>query len=479
MPTPTASQRPPATPGTQAPPVSRPAIPWSVWKTEVRETLILGGPVVGTQLAQILLSATDTVMAGRLGAADLASVALGGGVFYPLCLYGMGVLMSVSPTVSQLYGAGRHDEIGRQLHQGLWVALVLGVFTAGAAQFCEPIFHALDVNADLIPGAMGYLTAIAWGLPAMYCQIALRGMSDGVSRTRPMFFISLLSFPMNVFGNWVFMYGHFGMPRLGGVGCGVASAIVLWLNFFMMASWVYFSGGYRPYRVFERFEWPRWADIRKLLALGTPIGVGLFMECTLFAAGALLLGRFGDTVVAAHQAALNVASVTFMIPLGISTAASIRVGQAVGRRDPAAVRRAGFTGIGLAAFIMLGCATLLALAPGAIARLYSSDPAVLTLMSRLLLYAAVFQLFDGFQVASNACLRGLKDTSVPALITVVVYWVIGVPVAYCLAIGRGQQADGIWSGFIVALFLAAVLLTIRFDRISRRFASAAGSPGES
>lgn len=479
MPTPTASQMPLATREVQSPSGSPPGIDWSAWKTEIRETLILGAPVVGTQLAQILLNATDTVMAGRLGASDLASVALGGGVFYPLCLYGMGVLMSVSPTVSQLFGAGRHDEIGRQLHQGLWVALVLGFLTIGASRFCEPIFHALDVNADLIPGAMGYLTAIAWGLPAMYCQIALRGMSDGVSRTRPMFVISLLSFPMNVFGNWVFMYGQFGMPRLGGVGCGVASAIVLWLNFAMMAGWVYFSSGYRPYRVFERFEWPRWGEIRKLLALGTPIGVGLFMECTLFAAGALLLGRFGDTVVAAHQAALNVASVTFMIPLGLSTAASIRVGQAVGRQDAAAVRRAGFTGIGLAACIMLGCAVLLATAPGAIARLYSNDPAVLSLMSRLLLYAAVFQLFDGFQVASNASLRGLKDTSIPALITVVVYWVVGVPVAYWLAIVREQQADGVWTGFIVALFLAAVFLTIRFDRISRRFAATAASPGQS
>lgn len=479
MPTPTASQRPLATPGTQAPSLPRPRIDWSAWRREAREILILGAPVVGTQLAQIFLSATDTVMSGRLGASELASVALGGGLYYPLCLYGMGVLMSVSPTVSQLYGAGRHTEIGPQLHQGLWVALFLGMVTLCLAQFCGPVFHLLGVNSDLIPGAVGYLQAISWGLPALYGNIALRGMSDGVSRTRPMLLISLISLPLDIFGNWVFLYGKFGMPKLGGVGCGVSSAMVLWINFTLMASWVAFSRGYRPYHVFERFEPPRWGDIRKLLAIGTPIGIGLFMECTLFAMGALLLGRFGETVVAAHQAALNVASVTFMIPLGISTAASIRVGQAVGRGDPAGVRLAGFTGIGLAALIMLGCATLLATVPGAIAGLYSNDPAVLSLMSRLLLYAAVFQLFDGFQVASNASLRGFKDTSVPALITVVVYWVIGVPVAYWLAIVRGQQADGIWTGFIVALLLAAVLLTVRFDRISRRFAATAAPPRQS
>jgi MATE family multidrug resistance protein len=440
----------------------------SVWKREVRETLILGLPLAGSQLAQILLSTTDTVMAGHYDKADLAAVALGGSIYFPLSLFGMGVLLAVSPTVSQLYGAERHTEIGRTTHQGLWIAAFMGVMTLIAAYFVEPLLGLMKVQESLVRPTMGYITAISWGLPALFGQVALRGMSAGVSRPRPMLVISLLSFPMNVLFNWVFMYGKFGMPQLGGVGCGVASAIVLWLNFLMMAGWVRYYTGYRAYHVFERWDWPDWKEIRSLFHVGAPIAVGMFMECSLFAAGALLLGRFSDTVVAAHQAALNMASVTFMIPLGLSQASSIRVGQAVGRKDYPEVRRAGFVGIGMSAAIMVVSGTCLALFPRAISALYTNNPEVISLMARLLFYAAIFQVFDGLQVSSISVLRGLKDTAVPAGITVVAYWALGLPLAWYLGVFRGHQADGVWMGFILALVVAATLLTLRFEHSSRK-----------
>lgn len=450
--------------------------PWHLARHEIREILILGLPLVGAQLAQILLSTTDTVMAGQVSPQDLAYVALGGSVWYPLSLSGLGVLLAVSPTVSQLYGAERFEEIGHRVHQGLWLALFFSMLTLVGVQFCEPVLQWNNVKPELIPGAIAYLKAISWGLPALFGQVTLRGMSEGVSRPRPLLVISLLSFPLNVLGNWIFINGHFGVPKMGGVGCGVASAIVLWVNFAMMVAWVRWYDGYRPYNLFHHWEWPHLGQMGTLFRLGFPIGVGLFMECTLFAAGALLLGRFGETVVAAHQAALNMSSVTFMIPLGISMAASIRVGQAVGRRDPAGVRRAGFTGILLSAGIMVVSGVCLATFPSAIAAVYTQDAHVKALMARLLVFAAVFQVFDGLQVSSNSCLRGLKDTAVPAAITVVVYWGIGFPLAWWLAIHRGLQADGIWYAFIAALIAAATLLTFRFH-LKSRLPSVRAEPG--
>ncbi len=440
---------------------------WTIARREVRETMALGLPLVGAQVAQILLSTTDTIMAGQISPHDVAYVALGGSIWFPLSLFGLGVLFAVSPTVAQLYGAERYPEIGPKVHQALWLAFMIAGLTFIGVQFCEPLLWWNKVQPELIPGAIAYLNAICWGLPALYGQVALRGMSEGVSRPRPLLVISLLSFPLNVLGNWVFINGHFGMPRMGGVGCGVASAIVLWTNFAMMVGWVNYYEGYRPFHLFHRWEWPHAGEIRGLFRLGIPIGIGLFMECTLFAAGALLLGQFGEQVVAAHQSALNMASVTFMIPLGVSMAASARVGQAVGRRDPVGVRRAGFTGIVLSAGIMVVSGILLATFPGAIAAVYTRDAEVARLMARLLVFAAIFQVFDGLQVSSNSCLRGLKDTAVPAAITVVAYWGIGFPLAWWLAIHRGLQADGIWYAFMAALFAAATLLTYRFHLKSR------------
>lgn len=441
---------------------------WTIARREIRETMILGLPLVAAQLVQILLATTDTIMAGQVSPHDLAYVALGGSLWYPMSLFGLGTLLVVNPTVSQLYGAGDHAKIGSKVHQGLWLAMILGAFTLCGVQFAEPVLRWNHVEPSLIPGAIAFLKSICWGLPALFGQVALRGLSEGVSRTRPLLVIALLAFPLNIFGNWVFINGHFGLPKLGGVGCGVATAIVLWVDFALMLAWVRWYDGYSPYRVLRQWEWPHWSEIRALFRLGIPIGVALFMECTLFAAGPLLLGQFGENVVAAHQSALNVASVTFMIPLGFSTATSIRVGQAVGRRDAVGVRRAGFTGILLCAAIMVVNGALLATIPGPLASLYTREPEVAGLMAQLLFLAAIFQVFDGVQVSSNACLRGLKDTAVPAAITVVAYWAIGIPLAYWLAIHRGQQAVGVWVAFIAALGVAAALLALRFDRKSRR-----------
>jgi MATE family multidrug resistance protein len=283
--------------------------------------------------------------------------------------------------------------------------------------------------------------------------------------TRPILYAGILAVGANVFGNWVFMYGNLGMPRLGAVGCGVASAIVMWIMFGFLAVYSLRHPAYRRYHAFSHFDWLRVAEIRALVRLGMPIGLSLFMEASLFGAVMLLMGSLGTTVVAGHQIALNVASITFMVPLGLGFAISVRVGQAVGRGDGPGARYAGLVGISIAGLFMACAAVVIFAVPDGIASIYTNDPAVLEMAVTLLLMAAVFQISDGLQAAGAGALRGLKDTRLPMIITFVAYWIIGLPLGYALGIRLGYGGRGLWTGIILGLTVAAVLLNLRFFRM--------------
>jgi MATE family multidrug resistance protein len=283
-----------------------------------------------------------------------------------------------------------------------------------------------------------------------------------------MMYASMIALCGNIAGNYIFMYGKLGMPRMGAVGCGVASAIVMWLMFGFMALYIKLNRAYEPFQAFARFEPPDWPQCRALFRLGTPIAISMFMEASLFSTAALLIGAMGTVAVAGHQIALNVASVTFMIPLGLAMAISVRVGQAMGRGDPDAARRAGFTGIALAATFMALSAICIFLFPELIAGLYTNDPAVKNMAVSLLFMAAIFQISDGLQVSGSGALRGLKDTKVPMVITVVAYWVIGMPLGYTLGVTLEGGPRAMWIGFIFGLTAAAVLLNSRFHFATKR-----------
>ncbi len=432
--------------------------------------LRLGLPVIGAQLAAMAMGFTDTVMAGNLSAGALAAVAVGSSVWMTPIMFMAGLLMAVTATVSQLFGAGRDREIGRFARQAVWLAQGLALLIWLAIRNVDPLFDFLEVDPAVVPVTLGYLDAISWGLPAFAAVTVLRYTSDGVSRTRPYLVISVLGLAVNVAANYVFMYGRLGVPAMGAVGCGWASALVMWITFACMAVYVSASGRYRRFALFERFDAPDSRTLAAILRLGLPIGISVFLEASMFTTVALLMGSLGTDTVAAHQVAINIASVTFMVPLGLSIAITVRVGQAMGRGNPADARWAGFTGVAMAMVFMGAAALTLLTFPEAIVGIYTDDETVTRIALDLLLMAAIFQLSDGAQVSGAGALRGLKDTAVPMVFTLVAYWGIGLPLGYTLGITRSMGPQAMWGGLIAGLTVAALCLTGRFYLVTRRLA---------
>lgn len=432
---------------------------------EARAIAALGGPLVINNLVQVTMQVTDTIMAGRLSGMDLAAVAVGGAVFMPVMVIALGILMALTPTVAQLHGAGKHTEVGHWVRQALWLGVIVTVPTVIALRGAEIIMHAFSVDSSIIPAASGYLEAVSWGMLPMNLYFVLRFFSEGTSETRPMMYIALVALPLNVLGNWLFMYGGLGAPALGAVGCGVATAIVMWAMLGMMIVNIR-RRRYRRFAAFDSFEGPHPRALGALLWLGVPIGVTLFMEGSLFGAAALLMAQLGAEFVAAHQIAINFAAMMFMIPMGLSFAISVRVGRAIGRGDPAAARHSGLVGIGLCAAIMLLSALNMLVFRTGIVGLYTSDAVVGSTAVGLLMYAAVFQLSDGVQVATAGVLRGYKDTRASMVLTAIAYWGIGFPLAWWFGIRLGYGANAVWIGLIAGLSAAAALLLWRFMRLA-------------
>jgi MATE family multidrug resistance protein len=296
----------------------------------------------------------------------------------------------------------------------------------------------------------------------------LRFTSEGIGRTRVMLAIAVGALVTNGVLDYVLMYGKLGFPALGAVGTGYATAFTQWLMFLTMLVYVRRRAHYRPLAIFVRFEWPAWPVQRELLWLGLPIAIGIFMESTLFSGVGLIMGTLGTDIVAAHQIALNYASFVFMVPMSISLAISVRVGHALGRGDPVEARLAGFTGIGLCLCFEVLSALSMALFPHQIVGVYTRDAAVAGIAVNLLYMGAVMQLSDGLQVSAMGALRGYKDTRLPMVITVVAYWLVGFPLAWAFGIPMHLSPPIIWAGFLAGLTVAALLLIVRFMRLSRR-----------
>ena len=440
---------------------------------EVRRTLVLAAPLIIGQLTNFGMNFVDTVMAGRLGTVDLGAIAVGSAVWSAGMLFTLGVLLAVSATVSQLDGAGRRAQAGEFTRQALWLALALAAGLITLALGAGPLMLALEVEEAVAELSMGYLRAIAWGAPAMALMLTLRFFSEGAGHTRPTMYIGLLGIALNIPLNWLLMFGNLGFPRLGAVGAGWATAIVLWLQLLLLIAWVAKRPQYRPFSVFGRFSAPNWREIIALLKVGLPIGFMVLMEGGLFVASALLIGTLGALPVAAHQVAMNYTGLVFMVPLGLAGAITVRVGNAIGRGDPEGARRAGLVGMGIALLFAVFSAAVILLFPEQIVRLYTADPEVIALGASLLLFAAIFQISDGLQVAAAGALRGLKDTRIPMLYSVLAYWVIGMSIGWWLTFRAEWGPAGMWVGILSGLSVAAVLLTARYLRLSRQLARAA------
>jgi len=445
---------------------------------EVRATVRLALPLVLAQLAAVGTNVVDALLSGHFSAHVLGAVAVGTSVWSLAIVSGIGVMMAVPPSVAQLDGANHRAEVGAVFRQALWLALILGVLLWFAVRHAEPLVALIGVTPGLRHDVGQFLHAISWGAPALTCYFALRGLSEGLSMTRPSMMFSLGGLVVLAPVGYVFMFGKLGLPPQGARGCGIATATVLWLEMLGFLAYVLNHRNYRGLNLLERFEWPHWGRIGALLHIGLPMAVTLLAEAGLFVAAALLIGTMGEDVVASHQVAINVASVFFMIPLGVAMAITVRVGNAVGRNDARGVRYAGFCGIGLALLTQLLSAGLMLGLPHAIASLYTDNARVIDLAAQLLVLAGLFQFSDGIQVASNGALRGLKDTRVPMAITLFAYWGVGMPVGWWLAFRHGEGARGMWMGLIAGLSVAAVLLFVRFWRSAWRHRWRAAPPGD-
>ncbi|HUG98716.1 MAG TPA: MATE family efflux transporter [Gammaproteobacteria bacterium] len=435
--------------------------------------LRLAGPLVFNNLALAGMSFADTVMAGRLGTIDLAAVAVGGSAWMMVFLAGLGTLMAVSPVVAHAYGAGRWEDAGIALRQALWLSQGLAVIAFLLLLGAGPALAAIGVDPEVVPLTSGYLFAKSFGLPGVFAFLALRFLSEGVGCTRPIMYSAAVGLVVNVFGNWVLMYGNLGFPRLGAVGCGLASAIAMWSMFVTMLAYTLRSRRYARYALWTRFEGPRWPVQREIVGLGLPIAASVEAEAGLFAGAALIMATLGATQVAGHQIAINYAATMFMVPLAFHSATTIRVGQALGRGDAVGARRAGWTGIAMCGLFMLASAVALFLFRDRIAAFYTSDPELRPLAAALLTMAMVFQVSDGLQVGAAGALRGFKDTRVPMLLNVGAYWLLAFPMAWYAGIHARLGPVAVWVALITGLTVAALLLNARFLRLSNRRVAAA------
>jgi MATE family multidrug resistance protein len=441
-------------------------------RTEVRALLILAIPIIIAQLAHTAMGFVDAVMAGRVGPRDLAAVALGNSIWVPLFLLMNGILLATTPKVAQHFGAGRPAQIGPLVRQALWLALFVGLITTSLLWNAEPVLHLMQVDPELIPPTMGYLHGIAFGFPAVAVYHVLRCFSDGLGHTRPSMVLAIGALLLNIPLNYIFIYGHLGVPAMGGVGCGWASALAMWFLLLGMLGWVRWAPYYRASHVFSRLDWPQWAMLRPLLSVGLPIGISVFAEVSIFSVIALLIGGLGASTVAGHQIALNFASLVFMIPYSLAMAVTVRVGHAMGRDDPRHARFAA--GVGMLVALVFAClsASGMLLGRDAIIGLYTTDATVITMATGLIVYAALFQFSDAIQVTAAGALRGYQDTRVTMLITLFAYWGIGLPVGYGLGLsdwfGEPSGPKGLWQGLVVGLTCAALMLGVRLQRSARR-----------
>ncbi|GAB2503808.1 MATE family efflux transporter [Lysobacter humi (ex Lee et al. 2017)] len=437
---------------------------------EIRRTAWLAAPLVAGHVSTGLIGTIDSAIAGQHGTATLAAVAVGTALFWLPMMVPMGTLMALPPSVSRLDGAGRRQAIGPLFRQALWLALVLGLAMFAFLSVVPYALEAMGIAPGIVPGATAFLHGIRWGVPALTLYFCMRYLAEGLHWTLPTMVLGagglLVLLPMG----WILTFGEFGLPEMGAGGLGLASSLMLWAQAIAFAAVLARSGRMRDLRLFERFEAPSWHVQRSLLATGLPIGVTILMEGSLFIVTALLIGRLGTVPAAAHQIAINVASLCFMVPMGVAEATTVRVGHALGRGDAGGVRRAAFAGYAIVLATQLVSAIVLLGANDGIVALYTRDAAVATLAASLLLFAAAFQFPDGIQVLSAGALRGLRDTRMPMLLAAFAYWGVGMPLGCALGFGWGglpaMGPRGMWIGLIAGLVVAAVLLGGRFLRSS-------------
>jgi MATE family multidrug resistance protein len=447
------------------------AVPGRHLALELSETLKLAVPLALTQLGQIAMMTTDIAMIGRLGSEAMAAAALAHTVFFVSFTFGMGLVSAVAPLAAQAFGGRNPHLIRRSLRAGLWAALLISLPMMALSFRGEQILLMLGQAPTSARLAQEYLFGLTWSiLPALWF-IAIRGFMSAINRPEPILWITLAAIPANALLVYLLLYGAFGLPQLGLFGAGLATSIVN-LGTFLAGLW--FAARRRPFRKFHVLGhvWRAdWQLMRKLVVIGAPISISFLLEYGLFGAAGLLMGVISTTALAAHQIALQVAAILFMVPFGISMAATVRVGHAVGRGDAAGVRRAGYIATWLGIFLAAVLTAAVMVSRFGIAEVFlgESTDGTAELSATLLLVGSTFFIADAIQTVAAGSLRGMNDTRIPLLLATFSYWLVGFPCAGLLGFWTPLGAVGVWIGLSVGTAFYAVLLLLRFRSMANRF----------
>jgi MATE family multidrug resistance protein len=446
----------------------------SDWLAELKATLALSWPLVLTNVAQNALMTSDVILMGWLGADALAAGALGTNLYFALMIFGIGLVSATSPLVAEELGRRRHAvrEIRRTVRQGLWSACAIAVPIWLVAWWGEAILLAMGQEPALAAAAGGYIRSLMWSLLPFLFYLVLRSFLAALERPGWALVVGLLAIPLNLAIAWVLMFGQLGFPRLGLAGAGIATTLSSTFMFLGLALVVVLDRRLRRYHLFGRFWRADWARFRALWRIGLPIGLTLAFEVTIFNAAALLMGRIGASELAAHAIALQIASFTFMVPMGVGQAVTVRVGLAFGAGDRDGVTRAGWTAFALGVGFMVFTALLMVLVPHALVGVFLdlADPKnapVVAFAVSFLFLAALFQLADGAQAVGAGMLRGLQDTRVPMMFALFGYWGIGLPVGVALGFWTPLRGTGIWIGLALGLLVVAALMLWRWTQRER------------
>ena len=432
-------------------------------------TLML--PILGTQLAQTGMGVVDTLVAGMAGTIDLAAIAVGSSIWIPIVLMVAGIMAAITPLVAHAKGAKNKQKSAQALQQGLYLSLIIGFACMALLIYAtRPVMELMNVTPEIMAPTEDYLFYIALSLPGIAVYQALRSYNEAINITKPVTVIAVISLLMNIPLNMVFVLGFGPIEAMGGVGCGLASLIIFYIATIALAIFTAFSRFHKSSKPLQNFAAPDRTFILHILSIGLPIGLAIFVETSLFCVIALLIARLGPDVVAAHQITLNISSLLFMVPLSLAYALTVLIGQSQGKLNPEESRRIWKNALLVNLFLSSCNAAILFFLRDPIVSLYSSDLAVVSLATHLLIFAALFQLSDSIQIGAAGALRGYKDTMVTLVLTVISFWLVGLPLGYYLGLSQSAPlgAEGFWIGLVVGLSVNAALLLARLRFVSRR-----------
>lgn len=426
-------------------------------------------PILITQVALYLISFFDILMSSRYGSEDLAGVAVGSSLWVPVYTGLAGILLSITPIVAQLVGAKKKDEVRTIVQQGLFLSLGLSVVILIVLfSVLEPILQSMSLEIRVEKVAKSYLMAMSLGIIPLFAYNVLRSYMDALGKTRVSMIITLLSAPINVFFNYLLIFGNFGFPELGGAGAGFASAITYWLIFLIAIIITHKQKPFQQYGIFRKWQavqLSKWRDISKI---GVPIGLSIFAETSIFSAVTLMMSTYSTAVISAHQIALNFTSLLYMVPLSISIGATVLIGHEVGANRLKDAKTYSWLSVGTAVLFSFISACILFFFREQIAGIYTEDKEVIQLTIQFFVFAALFQLSDAIQAPVQGSLRGYKDVNVTFIMAIISYWVIGLPIGYLLSKFTDFGPFGYWIGLIVGLTAGAVTLSLRLLRIQNR-----------